>query len=113
MDPNSMKNMIILKDLPSNMVKEAFVVFNDNVKIHKIEKAEKNRKYVNNEKTKPKDYIVKEAEMVIEDYISKVEKKEYELINGNRKLREKYKRLKTLTIFLAIFSAFSVISIIF
>ena len=113
MDFNSMKNMIVLKDLPSNMVKEAFVVFNDNVKIHKIEKTEKNRKYVNNERKKTKDYILKEAEMIIEDYISKVEKKEYELVNGNRKLKEKYKRLKKLTIFLAIFSAFSTISLFF
>lgn len=113
MDPNSMKNMIVLRDLPSNIVKEAFVVFNDNVKIHKIEKAEKSKKYVKNEKAKTKDYILKEAEMIIEDYISKVEKREYELVNGNSKLREKYKKLKALTIFLAIFSAFSVISIIF
>ena len=45
-----MKNMIVLKDLPSNMVKEAFVVFNDNVKIHKIQKAEKNRKFASNDK---------------------------------------------------------------
>ena len=106
-----MKNMIVLKNLPSNMVKEAYVIFNDNVKIHKIQKAEKNRKYVSNEKTKPENYIVKEAQMVIEDYISKVEKKEYELINGNKKIRKKYKRLKALTIFLAIFSIFSVIYI--
>ena len=35
-----MKNMVILKNLPSNMVEEAFVVFKNNVKIHKTEKIE-------------------------------------------------------------------------
>lgn len=109
MNPNAMKNIIILKDLPSNMIEEAFVVFKDNVKIHKIEKIEKNKK---NEKNNYKDYIIKEAEMVINDYISKVEQKEFELTSGNKNLKEKYKRLKAVTIFFAILSAVSVVSII-
>ena len=112
MDLNSKKNMVVLRDLPSNIVKEAFVVFNDNVKIHKIENAEKSKDY-SKSKSKNKDYILKEAEMIIQDYISKVEKREYELMNGNSKLKKKYKKLKALTVFLAIFSVFSVLSMFF
>ena len=113
MDSHSLKNMVILKDIPSNIVEEAFIVLKDNVKIHKIEKemVEKIKGY-NNEKTeekiKSKDYMVKEAEMVVKDYISKIERKEYELINGNKKLNVKYKRLKALTIFLTCFSMLSI-----
>ena len=43
MDTKAMKNTIILRDLPSNMVEEAFIVFKDNVKIHKLQKVEKNK----------------------------------------------------------------------
>lgn len=112
MDPNAMKNMVVLKNLPSNMVEEAFIVFKDNVKIHKLQKVEKNKIKEKDEKTNKEGYMIKEAEMIVQDYISKIEKKEYELVNGNKKINEKYKRLKYLTIFLAIFSALSVCSIL-
>ena len=102
-----MKKMVILKDLPSNMIEEALIVFKDNVKIHKTQKIEKNKSEEKEEKAKSKEYMVREAEMVIADYISKVEKKEYEISSSNKKLNEKYKRLKALTIFLAMFSALS------
>ena len=112
MEKNGMKNIIILKNLPSNMVEEAFVVFKDNVKIHKMQKIEKNKKIEKEEKPKTKEYMIKEAEMIIEDYISKIENKEYEIGKGNKKLKEKYNRLKALTLFLAMFSILSLFLII-
>ena len=105
MEKSEMKNMIILKNLPSNMVKEAYVVFKDNIKVHKVQEDKNNK--CNSEETKPKEYMIKEAEMVIQDYITKIEDREYELGNGNKKLKEKYKRLKALTIFLSMFSILS------
>ena len=116
MDEEQMKNMIILKDLPSNMIDTAFIVFKDNINIHKFQKVEKNKLNKNNknkEEKHRKDYMVKEAQMIIEEYISKIEKKEYELGNGNKKLKTNYKRLKYLTIFLAMFSALSLALIMF
>lgn len=117
MDTNSMKNMIVLKNIQSNMVEEAYVVFKNNVKIHKLEKVDKSKKEAekDKEKDKPKskDYMIKEAEMIVNDYISKIEKKEYELVNGNKNLKEKYKRLKSITIFLTVFSALSIFAILF
>lgn len=104
--------MIILRNLPSNMIEEAYIVFKDNIKIHKLEKVEKNKTIIKNEKIESKEYIVKEAEMIIQDYISKIEKKEYEIGNLNKKIKEKYKRLKALTIFLAMFLALSLALII-
>lgn len=113
MDPNLMKNTIVLKNLPSNMIEEAYVVFKDNVKIHKIEKVENNKKVTKSEKQKAKDYILKEAEMVIKDYISKIEQNEYEIGYASKNMRKKYKRMKSLTIFFAVFSLLCIISIIF
>lgn len=112
MDINSMKNILVLKNLNSNMVEEAFVVLKDNIKIHKKELID-NKKQINNKEIKKKedkDYIIKEAEMIVSQYISKIE-------NSNNKkkdtikLEEKYKRLKYLTIFLGVLFIFNVISI--
>lgn len=107
MDTKAMKNTIILRNLPSNMVEEAFIVFKDNVKIHKLQKVEKNKTLEKEENVNSKEYMVKEAEMIISDYISKIEQKEYEIGSANKKLKEKYKRLKALTTFLAMFSILS------
>ena len=113
MESNKMKNMVILRNLPSNMVEEAFVVFKNNVKIHKTKMADINKSISKSENQKFNDYIIKEAELVVSNYISQIEKKELELSKGNIKLKEKYKRLKVMSIFLAFFSFFCVISIIF
>lgn len=42
MEDIDLKNMVILKDLPSNIVKEAYVVFKSNKMIKKFQKANKN-----------------------------------------------------------------------
>lgn len=89
------KNMIILKDLPSNIVKEAYVVFKSNKMIKKIQKINKN-----NEKKKKDEesnrYVVKEAEMLVLDYIEKVEKSEKEVII-NSKINKKLKKYAYIT----------------
>ena len=96
----------------SLLKEEAYIVFKDNVKIHKLEKIENKKVSSKKEKIDGKKYAIKEAEMIVEDYISKIEKKEYEIGIGSKKIREKYKRLKALTIFLTIFSALSLWSIL-
>ena len=63
-----------------------------------LQKVEKNSKSVNkNESKKDKDYILKEAEMLINSYISKIENKEKKDFN-NKSLKEKYKKLKNYAI---------------
>lgn len=94
------------------MVEEAYIVLKDNVKIHKTQKAEKKKRGEKAEEPKSKEYMIKEAEMVIQDYIAKLEKKEYEIGSNNKKLKEKYKRLKALTIFLLMFSTLSLFAML-
>jgi len=113
MNIDPMKNIIVLKNLPSNMVEEAFVVLKDNVKIHKKEFTEKKGSKEKIEKRMTKDYVLKEAEMIVTDYISKVERREYETVNSNKKMKKRYKQLKALSIFLGIFSILSIIRILF
>ena len=70
-----MRNIVVLKDLPSNLVEEAIIVLKQNQKIKKPEYVEnKGKAEQKSEKHKFGNYITKEAEMLITDYITKVEK---------------------------------------
>ena len=64
MNSNQMKNIIVLKNLPSNIVDEAFIILKNNKKIKSLERIEKQNTNLT-EKQKTGEYIVKEAEMVI------------------------------------------------
>lgn len=96
MEDIDFKNMVILKDLPSNIVKEAYVVFKSSKMIKKFQKINKN-----NEKKQRKDYeddqyAIKEAEMLVLEYIEKVEKSEKEVIL-NSKINKKLKKYAYIT----------------
>lgn len=110
MDISNMKNIVILKNLPSNLVDEAIVILKQNKKIKKPELIEnKKQKFSSNKdvnKGKQDDFIIKEAENIISDYISKIEKQD---LKGNKKynkLEEKYKKLKIISMFLIGISIF-------
>lgn len=77
MEKSNMKNMVILKNLPSNLVEEAIVVIKPNKKVKKLEKVDKMQKieYIKKE-DKDKNYILKEAEMIVNNYITQIEKGE-------------------------------------
>ena len=102
MDANVMKKMIVLKNLKSNMIEEAYVIFKNNVKVHKYEIVDNGIDNLETKKKKDKDYMVKEAEMIINDYISNVETKKTRSKNSN--LKENYNRLKVITVSLILFS---------
>ena len=89
-----MKNMVVLKNLPSNIVEEAIIIFKENQKVKEKEFIERGNKINSAEiQTKSKDCILKEAEMLVTDYIKKIEnKKKFE--KGNKNIMTKYKILK-------------------
>ena len=95
METSKMKNMVVLKNLPSNLVEEAIVILKSNKKVKKLEKIEKNNKIKQEEPIKKeKDYILKEAEMLVSNYILELEdKKEQKTIKTIQSSR-KYDRLK-------------------
>ena len=107
MDIKAMKNMVVLKDLPSNVVEEAFVILKKNVKIHKEELLENNKKSKSESKLScdMDDFVIKEAELILQEYIDNIEVKNYIKTQKNIKdINKKYKRLKALTMFLGMFS---------
>ncbi len=102
MDINNMKNVVVLKDLPSNIVEEAIILLKQNQKIKKHEYADIKNNSKEKEKNDSKDYIIKEAQMLIADYISRIEQKEKISTADIVKLKNKCKILKISNIFFAV-----------
>lgn len=95
MNQSELKNMIVLKNLPSNIIEEAIVVLKENKKIKKLEKIENNKNLDGrNIEKKQEGYILKEAEMLITNYISNIEDKRKKKNTEQKKMNLKYKRLK-------------------
>ena len=103
MNTENMKNMLVLKNLPSNIVEEAIVILKPNIKLKSLDKIEKNNKKNKSEKIgNSKKYIINEAEMLISNYISKIENDKNRNIKVNKKIEDKCKRLKMISVFLGI-----------
>ena len=108
MNTSNMKKMIVLKDLPSNIVEEAIVVLKSNINIKNYEFVDKD---INNKgKTKEKNgnYIVKEAENLVSNYISNIEKPK-NIENKNIQLQKKYNRLKKICLFWTVMSILGIL----
>jgi hypothetical protein len=89
-----MKNIVFLKDLPSNLVEEAFVILKENIKLKNLECIEKNKeKFLKSEEKCTNEYILKEAELLVASYIEKIEANEKKEIPNNV-INKKYKSLK-------------------
>lgn len=103
---DKLKNIVVLKDLPSNIVEEAIVILKgDKKKIECLKKQIKSDNIKNQTKNidKPKDYIVKEAQMVISNYISNIENQKVLKSNKkNKKLEKRYKLMKIATVIMFI-----------
>ena len=110
MNMSDMKNMIVLKNLPSNLVDEAIIILKENKKIHKYEMAdakEENTKEENKVRNKKdsvkqddKNYIIKEAEMLVQSYTKELEEKSPKRQYNIKKLEKKYKNSIKLNFFL-------------
>ena len=103
MNQSALKNMVVLKNLPSNIVEEAIIILRANKKIKQNEKIDKNFKE-KEESTKSKEntYILKQAEMLISNYISKIQQRKKEKIEIQNKINNKCKKLKKTIIIMSI-----------
>lgn len=109
MNKNNFKSIVVLKNLPSNIVDEAIVILKPNKKNKKIEIIDKkNNAKTNNHEFQNNIHVVSEAEMIVNNYISMIEKKEADNENNNI-FKAKYKRLKKYSL---VSSAILIMSII-
>ena len=113
METSNLKNMVVLKNLPSNIVDEAIIVLKANKKTKKLQKIENKKTLENQENKKDKEYILKEAEMIVNNYISKIENKENDKIIISKDADGKYKKLKKYAIATTLLCIIQAIVIIF
>lgn len=97
MQINKMKNMLVLENLASNVVEEAFVILKSNIKIEE-----------NKVESVKAETILKEAEEIVSNYIEELQNKNEKTIL-EKSLERKCKILKGWNIFLIIFSILSII----
>lgn len=87
MEANKLKNIVILKNLPSNLVEEAIIILKENQKIRKVKIPENTKvSQIEGEYRKDNDYVLKEAEMLVANYIKEIEEKDRE---ENKKSKQK------------------------
>ena len=118
MRKNKLNNVIVLKELSSNIVEEAIVVLKPNVdlKVNENTKTflkngqiENKRNNFKNKKSENHNTILKEAEFVIEHYISQMQMKKTQKDNDKRD--KKYKILKRATLVLILLNFFLLIKL--
>ena len=108
MKQNQMKNMVVIKDLPSNIVDDAIIILKNNKKIKSLNTIEK-QGMEKPEKEINENYVVKEAEMVISNFISQIEKEKHFKSFSIKQLEFRYKKMKVITIILSIIVVINII----
>ncbi len=99
---SQMKNIIVLKDLPSNLVEEAIVILKNGSKVKNKEIIEKSYNQIAwQEQGASSDIALKEAEYIVKNYMQTLEKPKEET-SSIRKMKLQYQKLKLCTIFLAL-----------
>lgn len=98
MQNKKLKNTIVLKGMASNIVEEAIVILKPNVKLKQKEFVDKNSGI--EKRNVPNDYVIKEAEKVILNYIQTIENENR--INRKLKRMKKYRFLQLTNITLII-----------
>ena len=112
MSDSNLKNIVVLNNLPSNIIDEAIIVLKSRKFVKKLEMVDKGS-LTNYMKVKESDdYIIKEAENVISCYMSKIEKKNNPNY-GEKNIETKYKKIKTYSILISILLLFCIIKIFF
>lgn len=95
MEASKLKNMVILKNLPSNLVEEAIIILKSTAKVRDLQKVENNKKGKKEIiERKGNDYVLKEAEMIVSKYITQIEEEKNKKETNKKQGNKKYKRLK-------------------
>ena len=79
MQNSNMKNIVVLKNLPSNLVDEAIVILKSKKTAKRLEFIEKKSNITYNRTKENNDYVIREAESVISSYITKLD---HNIANG-------------------------------
>ncbi len=106
METSQMKNIVIIKNIPSNIIEEAIVFLKNDEKVKAKMLLNSNEKKQN--LNKENNYIVNEAQMLISDYIKNIERKK-EKSEIETKLENRCERLKHLAVFFGVAALLGII----
>ena len=109
MQDSNLKNIVVLKNLPSNLVDEAIIILKSKKTAKRLEFIEKKSNITYNRTKENKDYVIREGESVISSYISKLEKNNRKKTDNN--IETKYKKIKLYSIFVSIILFFCLIRV--
>ena len=98
MEESRTKNTIVLKNLPSNLIEEAIIVFKNKKIVNEIVKDKKRKAEIKNSTNKKENYAIKEAELLVSEYITKIEEKKRNRNIEKLKHSKKYKNVKIYSI---------------
>ena len=112
MPESNLKNIVVLKNLPSNLIDEAIVILKSNKDAKKLQFIEKASTIEYSKMQKSKDYVIKEAENVIASYASKLEKNRT-IKKSTNNIETKYRKIRAYSIFVSIILVFCLIRVIF
>ena len=101
METSPMKNIVVLKNLPSNLVEEAIVIIKTNKVAKKLEERGIEVEVYKRNTKKAKEYMIREAESVISSYISKIEDNRNSNKIPKSNIEKKYKKLKIYSIIIS------------
>lgn len=91
MEKCKMKNVVVLRNLPSNLIEEAFVVVKSKKVSKSLERIDAKNENIER-KNKDDGYIIREAESVLTSFVSLMEKKERKKVDLG--LNRRYNMLK-------------------
>ena len=111
MQNSNMKNIVVLKNLPSNLVDEAIVILKSKKTAKRLEFIEKKSNITYNRTKENNDYVIREAESVISSYITKLEKNKDSKKSDNN-IETKYKKIKAYSIFVSIILFFCLVRVL-
>ncbi len=100
MEKSQMKNIIVLKNLPSNLIEEAIMIVKSTKLAKKAEYIDKIETKTIEKNTHDDNYIAKEAESIISNYIKEVEAKQEK--ESTIHTIKRYKTLKIYSIIITI-----------
>ena len=112
MTNSNLKNIVVLNNLPSNLIEEAIIILKSSKYVKRLELIDMKSSIAYKGNKEKSDYVVKEAENIVSNYIEKIEKNQH-IKKRDNNIEKKYKRIKIYSIIISFLLIFCVTKIIF
>lgn len=100
MPNNNLKNIVVLNNLPSNLIDEAIIILKSKKVARKLELIDNKTVPIYKKNKESNDYVIKEAEDIINNYFAKIEKNQCAKTRSTN-IESKYKRIRRYSILIS------------